>query len=65
MTVMVRIDLNVGDAEQIVVRLLRRYAACLQLGEEPLPPLTRLGGEFGIPAPAVVALASVFQLTEG
>ena len=43
MTVMVRIDLNVGDAEQIVVRLLRRYAACLQLGEEPLPPLTRLG----------------------
>ena len=26
MTVMVRIDPNAGDAEQIVVRLLRRYA---------------------------------------
>ncbi|MGI9375088.1 hypothetical protein [Sphingobium olei] len=45
MTVMVRIDPNVGDAERIVVRLLRHYAACQQLGEEPLPPLTRLGGE--------------------
>lgn len=65
MTVMVRMDPNAGDAERIVVRLLRRYAACRQLGEQPLPPLTRLGGEFGIPAPAVVALASVFQLTEG
>ena len=65
MTVMVRIDPNAGDAEQIVVRLLRRYAACRQLGEQPLPPFTRLGGEFGIPARAVVALASVFQLTEG
>ena len=45
MTVMVRIDPNVGDAERIVVRLLRHYAACQQLGEEPLSPLTRLGGE--------------------
>lgn len=43
MTVMVRMDPNAGDAERIVVRLLRRYAACRQLGEQPLPPLTRLG----------------------
>lgn len=65
MTMMVRIDPEVGDAERIVVRLLRRYAVCRQVGEQPLPSLTRLGGELGIPAPAVVALASVFQLTEG
>lgn len=44
MTMMVRIDPEVGDAERIVVRLLRRYAVCRQVGEQPLPSLTRLGG---------------------
>ena len=65
MTVMVRLEPELSDPERIVVRLLRHYVVCRQVGEEPLPPLTRLGGELGIPAPAVVALASVFQLTEG
>jgi hypothetical protein len=65
MTTMARIKPEVGDAERILVRLLRRYAVCRQVGEQPLPPLTSLGAELGIPAPAVVALASVFQLTEG
>jgi len=32
---------------------------CRQIGEQALPSLTRLGGEFGISAPAVVvSLAS-------
>lgn len=35
---MMRIDPNVGDAERIVVRLLRRYAACLQVGSNPSRP---------------------------
>lgn len=65
MTFMMRIESELADTEWVVVRLLRRYAACRQLDEQPLPSLTRLGNELGIQPCAVVALASVFQLSEG
>jgi hypothetical protein len=51
-------------AERGVVRLLRRYAACRELGQHPLPSLINLGSRVGVCSIGVVAIASVFQLTE-
>lgn len=65
MTFMMHIEPQLADTERVVVRLLRRYAVCRQLDEQPLPSLTGLGNELGIQPCAVIALASVFQLTEG
>lgn len=50
---------------RVIVRLLRRYALCRESGEAPLPALIELGGRLGVAPPAAVALASVFQITEG
>lgn len=64
MTFMMRVEHDLADVERAVVRLLRRYTVCQQINAAPLPLLTELGSELGIAAPPVVALASVFQLTE-
>lgn len=48
----------------LVVRLLRRWAAGREAGEPQLPSLVGLGGKLGLEPQAVVAIASLFQLTE-
>ena len=48
----------------VLVRLLRRWVALREAGLPPLPPMVERAGEFGVPAPAAVALASVLELTE-
>lgn len=48
----------------VVVRLLRRWVAIRQLGQASLPALVEFGNSLGIPTQIVIALASMFQLTE-
>jgi len=49
----------------IVVRLLRRWCAEAATGNNQLPSLVGLAAELGVQAQTTVALASLFQLTEG
>lgn len=48
----------------VVVRLLRRWVAAWEAGENPLPNLLRLAADLGICPELAVGLASLFQLTE-
>lgn len=50
--------------DRIVVQLLRRYAASCDIGEQVLPPMVEVGSRFGLTGSAVVAFASVFEITE-
>lgn len=51
--------------EHVVIRSLRRWAACRELHQPALAPLVQLAGELGASPHAGVALASLFQLAEG
>lgn len=48
----------------VLVRLVRRWVALRETGMPALPAMVERAGEFGIPAEAAVALASVLELTE-
>lgn len=46
------------------VQLLRRYVACREAGRQPLPSLMGVGSDLKVSSFAIIALASVFHLTE-
>ena len=50
--------------EFLVVRMLRRWAACRIEGSDALPSLIDLGADLGAPPPLAMALQSLFHLTE-
>lgn len=54
-----------GRGEQFVVRLLRRWVACRQMGEPTTPSLVRLADALDGSVQAAVALDSLLFLTEG
>ncbi len=66
MAFMERIIAPVTDGERAVVRLLRHYCAMRDHDSEGtgLSRLVALGQSLRLPAPGIVALESVFQLTE-
>lgn len=64
MAFMTRIGPTPTQGDRTAVRLLRLYATCRGNDEQVLPSMIALGARLWVPAPAVVALASVFQITE-
>ena len=50
--------------ERVVIEALRCYAAVRHRNEPVLPCMVELAGRNGLAPPAVIALASVFELTE-
>lgn len=64
MSYMAPIEPEQMRGDPIVVRLLRRYAACCESGEQVLPSMIEFGSRLGRTGPAVVAFASVFEITE-
>jgi hypothetical protein len=59
-----RIDSKPIWSDMVAVRLLRRWVAIRETGRASLPNLVEFGNELGISPPVVIALASLFQLTE-
>ena len=54
-----------GDRQSTVVEALRCYAKARRELRPVLPDLVAIAGRSGLAAPAMVALGSVFELTEG
>ncbi|NNM78539.1 hypothetical protein HJG53_16755 [Sphingomonas sp. ID1715] len=52
-------------SDLVAVRLLRRWAICRGNANNPLPRMVELAKALGVSPEAAVALASLFQLTEG
>ncbi len=59
-----RIEPRPGWSDMVAVRLLRRWVAIRAAGAPALPDLVAFGAGLGASAQVVVALASLFQLTE-
>lgn len=59
-----RIEGELDWGSLVVVRLLRRWVAAREAGENPLPSLLTLAADLGICPQLAVGLASLFQLTE-
>jgi hypothetical protein len=64
MTLMARIPHDLTDRERVIVWLLRHYVSRRTMERTPLPSLIELGSQLGVCSFAVIALASVFQLSE-
>ncbi len=59
-----RIEAQPSWSGLVAVRLLRRWVATREMGQASLPALVEFGNELEISPQVVIALASVFQLTE-
>ncbi|MGE0666053.1 MAG: hypothetical protein AB7O49_05785 [Sphingomonadales bacterium] len=60
-----RIEPELGWGGFVAVRLLRSWAAAREAEKNPLPIMVELGNSMRLSPQVAVALASLFQLTEG